>query len=72
MSAREMRRGIEGLEKEREGVKIGEHGMGTHAEVEGKWGTWCRRLMLKTASNEVVPCERFNGGMGKMKAWVRR
>lgn len=40
-SAREMGRGIEGLEKEREGVKIGRHSMGAHAKVDGEWGMMC-------------------------------
>lgn len=67
-----MRRGIEGLEKEREGVKIGCYSMEAHAKVDGEWG-----MMFKTGfgfdseSNKVIPHKGFYVGVVKMKSWVR-
>lgn len=66
-------RGIDGLEKEWEGVKIGKHGMEAHAKVERE--CWRKRWILNSASsacsNQVVPHERFDVGVGEMKTWVR-
>ena len=66
-------RGVDGLKKEWEGMKIGKHGMVAHAKVERQ--CWRKRWVFDSVSgvgsNEVVPPERFDVGVGKMKTWVR-
>lgn len=72
LSRVEVRRGIEGLEEEREGVEIWLDTMKTHAEEDEEWGTGGRSLALDLGSNEGIPNEGFEGWVGEIKCWVRR
>lgn len=68
-----MRRVIEGLEKEREGVKIWSYGMEAHTKVEGEWGMMSKfGFEFDSKSNEVVPDKGFYVGVEKMKTRVCR
>lgn len=63
---------FKGLEKKREGVKIGKHTMEAHAKVDEEWGVCWEGRILNSGSNEGIPDKGINGGMGKMKTWVSR
>lgn len=66
-----MRWGIEGLEKEWEGVEVGFDSMETHSAEDIEW--WLSsRPSLEVGSNEGVPDEGFKGWMSKMKSRVSR
>ncbi|KAL6957903.1 hypothetical protein U1Q18_034334 [Sarracenia purpurea var. burkii] len=63
-----------GMEKERESVEIRLDAMEAHAEKNDDWsmgGACGSNLALDVSSNECVPDEGFEGGMGKVKTWMR-
>lgn len=71
----EVRWRSDGREKERESAEIRVNALETHAEKNGDWGIgvgdcWSS-LALDMDSNEGVPNDGFESGMGKVETWMR-